>query len=577
MILLVRPPPVEYARLATTSIALPLGLAYIAGALESAGGEVRVVDAVADAPSQFTRYSKGFLVGLTLEEIADRVPEKVDFVGISAIFTHEWPIVVRLIQLIKERRPNAFVVVGGEHVTAMPEFSLMTSQADALVLGEGEETVIELWQAMRKRKPLAGVPGVAFREGDRIQVNARRVRKKDVDSIPLPAWHLFDIAKYHAHRLSGGLYTGAVTVPILSTRGCPYQCTYCSSPNMWTTSWIPRTPAKVVDEIEHYVKTYGAGNFPFEDLTAIIRKDWVVAFCKEILNRGLKITWQFPTGTRCEVVDTEVARLLKQSGMVSMNYAPESGSDETRKLIKKQMPREKLFKSIEAATREGLNVSLFLVLGFPHDTKKSLSENLGFLDSAAKSGVTDLSLGFYMALPGTELFNSLYDAGKIRIDQHYFRHILHGLAFVPTQSYSDSLSRLDLTLWKIRLYRRFYGNVRGSGGLFSHVWRGLSGLFQGDGHDTKLQTAFRNGAANLWTTVKVWLSGRRWISGGEERALLRDWDVIFRSVREQRAQQGVTPLVSSNASEIQSKSVVPLLRKEHEQPRTLVDTKKRAA
>lgn len=88
------------------------------------------------------------------------------------------------------------------------------------------------------------------------------------------------------------MFTNDLTIPLLATRGCPYQCRFCSAPNMWAPRWIPRDPVKVVDEIQYYVEHFGARNFPFQDLTAIVRKDWIVAFCREILRRGLDIRWQ---------------------------------------------------------------------------------------------------------------------------------------------------------------------------------------------------------------------------------------------------------------------------------------------
>ena len=138
-----------------------------------------------------------------------------------------------------------------------------------------------------------------------------------------------EVKKYHENRFVGEMYSENITVPILATRGCPYQCTYCSAPNMWLPRWIPRDPIKVVDEIEYYSKNFSAKNFPFQDLTAIIKKEWIKAFCEEIIKRNLNITWQLPTGTRSEAIDDEIASLLKKSGMTSMAYAPESGSEET--------------------------------------------------------------------------------------------------------------------------------------------------------------------------------------------------------------------------------------------------------
>ena len=323
-------------------------------------------------------------------------------------------------------------------------------------MGEAEETIVELIDAVGSDSNLNEIAGIGFRHGNAIKINERRQRRSGIDKISWPDWEPFDLPAYHRNRFVGGMYSDKLTVPILATRGCPYQCTYCSAPNMWLPKWIPRDPIDVVDEIEHYISTYGAGNFPFQDLTAIIQKDWIKSFCEEILKRDLKFTWQLPTGTRSEAIDADVARLLKASGMTSMAYAPESGSETTRKFIKKKMKTDRLFDSIDAAVSAELNVATFIVIGFPHDEAATLEENLTFIDRLAEHGITDLSVGFYMALPGTELFHSLYDSGLIRLDRAYFRHILDSLALVPSQRYCQHLSRRELFFWKLRFYLRFY-------------------------------------------------------------------------------------------------------------------------
>ena len=353
-----------------------------------------MVDAVASAPDSVRRYFKGYLIGLSFDEIAARIPSGVDFIGISVVFTHEWPAVVCLIDAIKRRHPDVPVILGGEHVSSMTEFCLLTSVADVLVLGEGEETVIELLHALRDKQPLDEIDGIAYRSGDDVVVNPRRQRTTEIDDIAWPAWHLFALDTYHEHRWMGGLYSSTKSVPILATRGCPYQCTYCSAPNMWTPRWIPRDPAKVVDEIQYYVEHFGARNFPFQDLTAIIRREWIVDFCNQLLDRDLQITWQMPTGTRTEAIDAEVAQLLRRTGLISMAYAPESGSEETRRLIKKKMKTDRLFQSMRATVAEGLHASVFLVIGFPHDTEDHLRENLPFLDAIADIGITDVGVVF---------------------------------------------------------------------------------------------------------------------------------------------------------------------------------------
>src|SRR3984957_20550901 len=165
---LVRAPAAETFRFTSITIAPTLGLAYIAGALEAAGERVAVVDAVASAPDNLRRYHKGYLIGPPFEDIAARIPSGVDFIGISVLFTHEWPAAVCLIDAIKRRHPDVPIVLGGEHVSSMTEFCLLPSAADVLVLGEGEETVIELVQALRAKQPLDDIEGVAYRSGDDI-------------------------------------------------------------------------------------------------------------------------------------------------------------------------------------------------------------------------------------------------------------------------------------------------------------------------------------------------------------------------------------------------------------------------
>jgi len=569
-ICLIRPPAVESFRFATTTITLPLGLAYVAGALEEAGRPLCIVDAVAQAPRRKTRYFKGVLVGLRLEEIVRRVPADCDRVGITVIFTHEWPAVVRLVQLLKEARPEVTVILGGEHISSAPEFCLATSQADVLVLGEGEETIVDLQEFLDAGRSLEDLAGVAFRKAGRIAVNARRARRRDVDSIPYPAWHLFDVHVYNDHHYVGGQDTRRVNLPLLATRGCPYQCTFCSAPNMWSPLWIARDPVRVVDEIEHHVKHFGAGSFPFQDLTAIVKRDWTVKFCEEILRRNLDITWQFPSGTRCEAIDAEVATLMKRTQMVHISYAPESGSERTRQFIKKKMTTKNLMNSIQASADAGLNVAVFLIIGFPHDDAESLAENIAFVKEIRRRGVTDLGVGYFFALPGTELFDSLFDAGRLRLDRTWFRHILQGADIVPSISHSRTLSRFGLLRWKLRLYYTFYSTPHENtprSGFVASCWRALSGLFK-ESHDSKLQTVFRVAAQSGWDVVRLACT-RGWLPRREERRMFADWDGVFRRIRKELIETQVHVPAPEDATVLHQASVMKRLRPVHETARTL--------
>ena len=570
---LIRPPAVESFRFATTSISLPIGLAYISSSLKEHGFTVEILDAVGEAPKNRTGYYKGYLVGSSLKEIVEKINPNSKCIGISVIFTHEWPAVVKLVSLIKEKFPNMPVILGGEHISAMPEFSLMTSNADYIVMGEGEETIIELIKAIKNEATFQKIEGIGYRINNQVVINNRRNRQQSIDKISYPDWDSFNVKGYHENRFSGGMYSDGITIPILATRGCPYQCTYCSSPNMWSPLWIPRDPIRVVDEIEYNVKKFGAKNFPFQDLTAIIKKDWVKAFCEELIKRDLNISWQLPSGTRSEAIDSEIAFLIKKSGMISMAYAPESGSEETRKYIKKKMKTDRLFDSVDAAAQADLNVAVFLVIGFPHDLPNHLEENKNFVERLAKHGVTDLSVGFYMALPGTELFHSLYDSNKIKLDIEYFKHILDSLALFPSQKYCPAISRTNLFLWKLKFYIKFYKSKKlknSKSSLLNSVIIALRGVFSSEGHDSKLQTAFHNAYTSLIDTMKS--KRKRWISKKEELNLFKEWDNIYRQIRREKLSKGIAKISPADTRNLHKSNVINQVQKEHKTVRSMSST-----
>ncbi len=284
-----------------------------------------------------------------------------------------------------------------------------------------------------------------------------------------------------------------------------------------------------------------------------------------MLERDLHITWQMPTGTRTEAIDAEVAQLLRRTGLINMSYAPESGSEETRRLIKKKMKTDRLFESMRATVAEGLHASVFMVIGFPHDTEDHLRENLPFLDAIADIGITDIGVSFYMALPGTQMFDSLYDNGKIVINRRYFRHILAATTLYPTSSYNEHLSLLKLTIWKYRMFRHFFRRRRSleaSSGLVSQLWGSLTRLRGKGGDESKFQTAFRYGVVTGIQTAKCKLK-RGWMSRADEKRLFEHWDDIFRQVREKNLRDGVHTPAPADTRELHKINVILPLKAEH--------------
>jgi radical SAM superfamily enzyme YgiQ (UPF0313 family) len=436
-------------------------MAFIAGALKTAGHKITVLDAIAENPEQFTVLKGDIEVnGLTNSEVVDRIPKDVDAIGLSIMFTNNWLNDRALIDCIGERFKNIPIFAGGEHITGMPERCIkQTKHLKVCVLGEGEETVIELINNIHSDESLAQVEGICYKsESGEIKLNPRRKRIREVEGIAWPAWELFPIKSYQEHELSYGVIKNELSLPIVATRGCPYECTFCSSPQMWGTRYFMRKPSDVVDEIEHFQKLYGATNYDFYDLTAILNKGWIIEFCKELLERNIVITWQIPAGTRSEAIDAEVAHYLYKTGCRNITYAPESGSVEILKAIKKKVQLSKMLQSFYYTQKEGMSIKLNMLIGLPEEKHKHIWETMWFLVKASWYGVNDIFPSVLVPYAGCTLFDELVREGKINPndDEYYFR-ILRGETFFTSYFYNEHIGQKFLRLYRVVYLLVFYG------------------------------------------------------------------------------------------------------------------------
>jgi anaerobic magnesium-protoporphyrin IX monomethyl ester cyclase len=460
LLTLIRPPVVRpkwnYVNLSTP----PIGLAYIAGSLRSAGFEVCCIDSIGSAIEHFTPTPHGTLLqGLPFEEIIAKIPPSCTLIGLSIQFSFEFPECKTLLHLLRQAFPHAFLFAGGEHATALPEFTLKETPLNAILLGEGEHKTLALAQAfLQNAFPLHEIPGMIWKstEGTLIH-NAPASRILEIDKIPKPAWDLFPLEEYLSRHLGFGVSRGR-NMPVLASRGCPYQCTFCSSPLMWTTTWKAREPEELLNELEEWIQRYRIDNFDFYDLTAIIQKDWIVQFCQKIQERQLRFTWQLPSGTRTEAIDDEVAKLLYQSGCRNLSYAPESGSLRILKLIKKKIHPQKMLRSLRSCVRHKLNVKTNIILGFPGETHRDIWDSYLFIIKMAFVGAQDLAVWCFSPYPGSELFQQLVQEGKIpALDDQYFRNLASYADPSQTVSYSTAISTRQLLAYRTFAVLLFYG------------------------------------------------------------------------------------------------------------------------
>ncbi len=457
---LVRPPVVTAPWSLSYYGAVPdLGLAYVAAAVRKAGHDVTVIDAPGLALEQLrpleTDMGRLAVQGLSTSQIVERIPENVDVVGFAHMFLHEWNVLREVVDAVKRARPTAHTVAGGENATAYWKHMLEECPAlDVIVRGEGEATFCELLAHIEDGRSLDDVPSVALRRNGRALANPSRSRIDDLDALARPAWDLFPVDAYLRRGLGSGVDRGAA-MPVLTSRGCPYQCTFCSSPQMWTTRYRRRDPDDVVDEIADLQSRYGVQNVNINDLTSLLTKAWILEFCEALKRRGVEVTWQLPSGTRSEAVDADAAAAMYDAGCRNFCYAPESGSPEELTRIKKRVKLPALRESLQAAIDAGMVTEASIILGLPGQSEDDLLTTWTFTVRMALDGLHSLGVMVFAPYPGTELYAELDEAGQIAHDEAYrYGSLLRAAA--AGRSYRDGWSRRDLTAVQFAMLATFY-------------------------------------------------------------------------------------------------------------------------
>lgn len=460
-ITLIEPPQVCLGANEQSVAIPPLGLAYISSTLKQAGYSVQVIDGLGEGLEQQFCFSGQQIRGLSPAQIVSRIDPETQIVGIRNLFTFAFPIVCEIVRLIKKQYQIP-VILGGEHPTALPEFSLAQSSADVVVLGEGEETVLELIPALLETSDLSLIKGVAFFEKNSAFVQTtRRSPRKQIDSIPWPDYHSFPIEKYLDLKSPFGPAIGR-WLPLLATRGCPYKCNFCTAPNMWE-NWRPRSIPLLIEELKYWHETFGIDDFQFNDLTIGTNRIWIEKFSKALLESGLKsITWQAVSGTRVDHFTYETLSLMQQSGCRMICFAPETGSQSLCDKIGKAMSLDKILDVSRWCHELGIKTSAFIVYGFPEEASSDYVETFKWLPRLAKTGCDAVGVGVYHLLPGTTYFWQIIHQKKIQLNGAWQKELAKIGQPILEPSYSK-VFRSPVLLQGIRWLTIVW--------YFFHLWR----------------------------------------------------------------------------------------------------------
>ncbi|MBT3766644.1 MAG: B12-binding domain-containing radical SAM protein [Rhodospirillaceae bacterium] len=417
--------PIVYTKTAINNEATPaIAFAYLSAYIKNKGYDFTFVDGVAEGLNRvwpMETISSHVCQGLKFEEIIERIPANTDVIAFSAMFSGEWPAAKLLLMAIRKAFPDVTIVAGGEHVTALSEYCLKDCPAiNVCVRGEGEHTFYELLECIENGQGFDEVNGVSFLDGQGNYVeNTGQNRIREVDAIPWPYWPDGYLEKFWATGKSFGVMTER-DMPMMISRGCPYQCTFCSNPGMWTTRYILRDIEDVIAELKTHIEKYDITAVQLYDLTAITKKRWIIEFGKRLAEEKISVKWSLPSGTRSEALDDDTLRVLRDINCNYLVYAPESGSKRTLERIKKRIDLDRLTGSIMSAVKIGIVTRANLMIGLPKESRIDIYRTLAYGLKLAWHGIDEVSMQLFCAYPGTELFRELVAEKRIVVSDSYF-------------------------------------------------------------------------------------------------------------------------------------------------------------
>jgi anaerobic magnesium-protoporphyrin IX monomethyl ester cyclase len=369
----------------------PLGLSYVAAALEKADFKVEMLD--------------NYLLKKSTEDIKQMVRTRnPEIVGITCS-SASYPKAVETAKAVKEALPSCKVVVGGWHPSYMPDSMLQHPEIDYVVIGEGERAMTELATCITKGEDdeaVAQIAGVAYRHKGKMVKTAQKFIA-DLDQIPFPARHLLPMDMYEREIP----YLKAKPVDTMNVaRGCPFNCAYCETRRLWGVGCRAFSPRRVVDEIEYMAKNYGTKGIYFLGDNFTIHKKRTLELCELIKKSKLDLEWV--CDTRADMISRDLLRAMKDAGCRTIWFGVESGSPRILEKLNKGLSNEQNIKAFKLCREEGIQIACSFILGIPGETLEDMEISYKF---AKKLDPDWAQFNIYIACPGSGLYDEVMEKG----------------------------------------------------------------------------------------------------------------------------------------------------------------------
>ncbi|MFC1685685.1 B12-binding domain-containing radical SAM protein [Nanoarchaeota archaeon] len=368
--------PKDSARRLTT----PLGFLYMGALLRDKGYDVKILDSPCEGYHKTSINGDYLTYGLSKEEISNRIKDyNPDIVGITSMFSAHQENAIDHCNLVKKINPDISVVLGGIHPSLAPKESIMNKSVDYVVIGEGEYRALNLLEALNKGETSLSFDGVAYKKNGEAIVNPLINRIKDLNALPQPARDMINMERYIQIGVPFGPFSKEDRVEqVMTSRGCPFDCVFCSTVNYWGHHFRTRSVDNIIEEIDDLTKNYGVKEIQFADDNLTAHKPRAKELFKRL--KPYNLSWCTPNGLMIQTLDEEMIDLMAQSGAYQLTFAVESGNERVRKeIINKRVPsKEKVKSLIDICHDKGVQVHGLFIVGFPGEKREEMEDTFNY-------------------------------------------------------------------------------------------------------------------------------------------------------------------------------------------------------
>ena len=411
----------------------PLSLLYIATFLNQKGHKAEVLDCEAE--------------GISFENLEVHIRNgQYDVVGV-AMLTAMYSQSLEVCKIAKKVNPDIKVLVGGSHPSLRPKETAAEEFVDVAAVGEAELTFLELLNAFENNQPLKNIQGIAYKEKGKVIQTPEREKIQDLDFFPIPDRDLINMKNY---RPSASYYKQLPAYTMMTTRGCPYRCTFCATAK---TGYRMHSVERVVEEMKILVEKYGTKEILIRDDTFTLNRKRTIELCNAIINSGLKVRWDCIT--RANLVDDDLLKKMKEAGCWGMHFGVEGGTQKSIDTVKKDTTIEVIKTAFQLCRKNKIETRAYMMLGLPNST---IEDDLATINFAKELNPDWAQFTICTPYPGTQMYDTALASGEVISQdrdnyQTWSGYSEHELVWTPQGRTSEEIKNLQKKAMKSFYFR----------------------------------------------------------------------------------------------------------------------------